>query len=211
MHIFVVWEVDHLNNILMGALGNNDRAALARTSQDLQKAATILKSWCLRSGGTPIVDHPAIGVLEMPADRMTQLPDIRRQFEAACTSTLSVGVGMELSEAHVALQVAQHRGGDQIALYVPEMQEELLAHGELEKAEEPAPAGQPEVQVEPEASKADPKEAIALALTELKANALALEHLKETNPEAFKAVVDTVQALITMAHGLPDEESSSYA
>jgi hypothetical protein len=214
MHIFLVWEVDHLSNVLAGALASNDRATLASLSHDSQKAANLVKSWCLRSGGTPVMDHPAIGVLEMPADRMTQLPEIRRQFEQLCSATMSVGVGMELSEAYVALQVAQRRGGDQIALYVPEMQEELVATGHLEKAEPEsteAPAAPADPGAKPEEPKGEPKAAIAQALMELKANAQALEHLKETNPEAFKAVVDTVQAMITMAQGLTDEESSGHA
>lgn len=206
MNVFLVWQVDHLDLIIEEALSRNDRSKLTSFSQDLQRAAGIVKSWAMASGGSSVMDHCAIGVVEVPADRMTQLSDIRTQFTAACSAAMSVGVGMDLKEAHTALKVAQSRGGDQIALYMPELEEELtqpdpMALGKAE-GESPAPSDSSPA---PEAP-TDPKQAVAQALQDLKANAKALEHLKETNPEAFRAVVDTVHALIAMAQGLPDEE-----
>lgn len=130
MNIYLAWEVDRLKGLTAAALMADNPAELRRITQDLQKAANLLKTWAQASGGSPILDLCAMGLVEISADKMSELPGMRRQFAAVCDGTLSVGVGMEISESYTALQVAKLRGGDQIALYVPEMQSELDADTE---------------------------------------------------------------------------------
>lgn len=214
MLVYVCYSVDQFFTQYESSLASNDREGLARTNQDLQHACNLLRSWAMSAGGSPVVDHPAMGVLEVPAEKMTQLPDLRRQFEQTCSMTLSIGLGMELHEADVALKVADQRGGDQITLYTAEMQQELAPSPaqpgmlQLIKAEgTPPPSPAQETQKE-EAAPKDPKSAIAQALQELKANAQAIEQLKSTNPEAFTAVMNTVQAMILMGQGMVDDEAT---
>jgi hypothetical protein len=275
MNLFIVFETDHLDSHLSGAFESNNRAGLATFAQDIRKASTILKSWAQTSGGSSIVDQLPLIAIEIPAEKTSSLPDMRRQFEAVCRCTVSVGVGMELSEAYKALQVAKSRGGDQIALYVPEMEEELQHHDTIEKAEktpaeresgairhrrtmkharrphdfepakwthpnghprchycgdeeridgkcpgadhdgldkaegdQPQQAGaQPEQPQQEEPTK-DPKEAIAQALKNIKTQAPVIEQLKATNPDAFAAVMDAINAMIILAQGMTQDEGT---
>ncbi len=230
MNLHICYEVDHLQSLIATAAHSNNQAELQRLSQALERAAGVIKSWSMGSGGKATLSLAALGVLEVPAEKMAQLPEVRRQFESLCSATISIGVGMELNEAYVAMQVAQRRGGDQIALYMPEMENELAETDHLDKAEgppappepqqsasdtqPPPPGDEPSPEPAQEASgppndaqeaPSDPKAAVVQALNQLKGQKEQIEHLKETNPEAYKAIVSTIQAMILMAQGIADE------
>jgi GNAT superfamily N-acetyltransferase len=66
-------------------------------------------------------------MIEIPASKMTQLSNIAAQYHDLVTATLSIGVGVKISEASKALLVAKSRGGNQVVLWQPEMVAEIEA------------------------------------------------------------------------------------
>ncbi len=248
MNVFVVWKVDHMDGLIVSSLLADNAVELRRTSQDLNKASATLKAWAIGNGGSAILEMTTMGAFQVPAEKMTELPEVRRRFEFLTDRTLSVGVGMDLPEAYKAMEFASSGGGNKIALYTEEMEsaraEEVAKSLEKnqkvgtqqpvgasqEQPEEsqsappesqqppaeasagsaPAPSGAPpqdaqQAQGGEEASQ-DPRTAIVQALQEVKANADAIEALKESNPQAYEAVKDVVQAMILMAQGMMQDQ-----
>lgn len=274
MKVFVAWTVDHLDGLTASALMADNVEELRRISSEIRRAAENVKAWAMAVGGAPILDLGAVGVVEVPADRMTELPAIAKKFEDICEGTLSVGVGMTISEANSAMKYAALHGGDQISLYTPEMEDALAERndkgdevfanlGKSQKvgSEEPVgfadgppeeqpgmaspppdpqhggahPAeghgvqtGEPQVaspaqgamevsgaggaaQGDPnggqpqEGGEEDPMQFIVQSLMAIKQQAPVLEQLKESNPDAFEAVKNVVQAMIQLAQGVTQE------
>lgn len=219
MNIFICWEIDHADSLLASALLSGNVSELKMQTQDIQRAGDMINAWAMASGGSPVLDITIKGAVEIPADRMSELPDIRRRFEETCDCDLSIGVGLELHEAYQAMRVAKHRGGDQIVLYVPELEHELRDVEDDNIVDPLAGLGKAEDSpVEHSTSKEsavskeaapledlegqDPKDVVMRALEDLRANAAEIEQLKHSNPEAFKAIVGAVNSMLLMAEGL---------
>ncbi len=244
MNVFVVWQIDHIGGLIVSSLLSDNGVELRRTSQDLNKASSVIKAWAIGNGGGAVLELVTLGAVEVPADKMTELPEVRRRFEFATDRKLTVGVGMDLPEAYKAMQFASSSGGDQIALYTQDMEQAIDADEvakSLAKAQEdsqtpaeesspqqapeesqlppaeaspppaagPAPAGdQQSAGGQPEAGdqSQDPRQAIVQALQDVKANADAIEDLKNKNPQAYEAIHAVVQAMILMAQGMMGDD-----
>lgn len=149
MKVFVAWSVDQHEGLIAASLMSDNAEELRQMSQDLKHATENLKAWAMAVGGSPILDLGTVGAVEVPADRMTELPGIAEKFSAAVDATLSVGVGMTLSEAYTAMKFAAIKGGDQIALYHVEMEHVVMGgedqpHDELEGLGKNSKTGQEE-------------------------------------------------------------------
>lgn len=125
MKVFVSWTVDHLDGLIAAALMADNIEELRRVSSDMRRATDNVKAWAMAVGGTPILDLGHVGAVDVPADRMTELPSIAQKFEDICEGTLSLGVGMSLSESYTAMRYSMMRGGNQISLYHVEMEDAL--------------------------------------------------------------------------------------
>ena len=273
-NLFVTYIVDFIQGSIATALASENVPELKRVTQQFRHASDRLKSFAMAVGGEPVLDLGSIGCISVPADRMTELPQIIKSFENETESTLSVGVGMSLSESYTAAKFASIQGGDQIALYHEEMDDQLhtaenpqpdelagLAkaaesqsqqsslvgqkkidqHGEGGKftakpaeTHKPTKAPQPpkpdtdgmdlgpsslesqppqqEQQPQPEQEQEqDPRAMVVAALQEIKRQAPVLEQLKQSNPDAFDAVKDVVQAMIVMAQGMAAQAPEAEA
>lgn len=262
MNIFVAWTVDHLDGLTATALMSENIEELRQISHSIKRGADTIKSWAMAVGGSPILDLGHTGSVQAPADRMTELPAVAKKFEDICEVTLSLGVGMSLSEAYTAMKFSMHKGGDKISLYHMEMDEILNSEG-LNKAQEgmvglqdesnqaglapsaqhgeggkfaakpsethppvaaPAPPSTPDSgidmsmggdvqnpnggQVEGEGESEDPRTAVVNALQQIKRQAPVLEQLKQSNPDAFNAIKEVVDAMILMAQGMAAQDES---
>src|SRR4051812_1339593 len=104
MKVFVSWSVDQIEGLIASSLMSDNAEELRQMSQDLKHAADNLRAWSMAVGGSPILDLGISGAVEVPADRMTELPAIAEKFAAAADATMSVGVGMTLSESYTAMR-----------------------------------------------------------------------------------------------------------
>lgn len=130
MKVYVAWSVDHLEGLTAAALMSNNVEELRRISGDIRRASENIKAWAMASGGSPVLDLSILGVVMVPPDKMTELPSISQRFRDISEGSISIGVGMALSEAYIAMKHSQTGGGDRISLYDPSMEEH----------QEPAPA-----------------------------------------------------------------------
>jgi hypothetical protein len=122
MKIFVAWSVDQLEGITAAALMSGHVEELRRISSDIRRAGENIKAWAQAVGGSPILDLSVLGVVAVPTDRMTELPSVAQRYKDAAEAAISVGVGMSIDEAYVAMRHSQSAGGDKISLYDPKME-----------------------------------------------------------------------------------------
>lgn len=123
MKVYVAWSVDHMEGLTAAALMSDNVEELRRISGDLRRASENIKAWGIAAGGSSVLDLNLLGVMMVPPDQMTELPAIAQRFRDMTDGTISIGVGMSLSEAYVAMKHSQGGGGDRIALYDPSMEE----------------------------------------------------------------------------------------
>lgn len=137
MKIYVSFDGDHIGRMI-GRMALQDKPEEVRKlSQTIDRGNKIWQSWAEAQGGTIVSLGGDEGRLEVESDHLTDLPALREQYKSAVDSTVSVGVGMKLSEADKALLAAKLQGGDRIQLYSPEV-EEILANAEGDGKDERA-------------------------------------------------------------------------
>lgn len=135
MNIFLAWDGDHIGREVGKASLADNVEELRRISQAIDHGNEIWKSWVLLCGGSIISYGGDEGRAEIPADKASEIAKIRDQYAGAVGSTVSVGIGMKLSEADQALLAGKLRGGDRILFYTPELAEEIAKATEHPKSE----------------------------------------------------------------------------
>lgn len=124
MKVFVAWVVDHIDGLVSASLMADNIEELRRVTADVRRATENIKAWAMGVGGSPVLDLGHMGAVEVPADRMTELPEIAEKSKNISEGTLSIGVGMTLAEANVAMRYSKEKGGNQISLYHHDMHAE---------------------------------------------------------------------------------------
>ncbi len=127
MNVYVCFDGDKIGRQVGRAVRSNDVAEVRRVDQAINQGNEIWRSFALRAGGSVIEIGGDEGRIEVEIGHLPEVPEIARQYAEAVGATVSVGVGMVLSESADALAVAKIRGGNQILLWNPEMQVELDA------------------------------------------------------------------------------------
>ncbi len=135
MNLFLCFDGDHIGRQVGRAVLTDDVSEVRRVDQAINHGNEIWKSFALRAGGSVIEIGGDEGRIELGVDHLGEVADITRQYAEAVGATVSVGVGMKLSDSAKALAVAKLRGGNQIVLWTPDMQQELDAVPQKTEAE----------------------------------------------------------------------------
>ncbi len=106
---------------------SDDVSEVRRVDQAINHGNELWRSFALRAAGTVIEIGGDEGALEIGAEHLPEVTNVAKQYSQAVGATVSVGIGMKLSESAKALMVAKLRGKDQIVLWKPEMQAEIDA------------------------------------------------------------------------------------
>jgi hypothetical protein len=137
--VYVAFDGDKIGRMVGRASLANQVDEVRRLSQAIDNANHIWASWALSTGGTVIQVAGDEGRLSVPASRLDELPALRTQYAEAVGATVSVGVGMELSEADKALMYAKIHGGDKVCFYTPDVDKEIeevrSSHGDSARDE----------------------------------------------------------------------------
>lgn len=126
--VIVAWAADKsMYTAIVSAVRANDIERLRKLSQDRELSQAIWRSYVDRHIGEMISIGEDNGFALVPVDALNELNDIRIQFGSALGEHISasVGVGMELTEAKLALQLAQAKNGNQTILFTEEVPPEL--------------------------------------------------------------------------------------
>lgn len=233
--IYISFNGDHVGDKVHQASMADDPTEIRRISQAIEKGNEIWRSWCITVGGDVISLGGDEGRVCVGADRLEDLQSLRERYESAVDSTVSVGVGLKLSEADRALYVAKLHGGNKILFYTPELEEEIRQQEEgpdserlgfLNKSEgiaaHPLMGQFQQIIDEQEASEAAKREQaeqgtavgqmkaqVVQILQAVRANAKELEGLKDEAPHLYESIQSLVQALIMMGRQLAPSAPSA--
>lgn len=138
MRIYIVWEADTQQAAQIAAMTEKPEE-IRRIARNVEAGNRIWESWLLRIGGELVAYVGNEGQAKVPADRLDEIGDIRRQYQDAIgdDGRVSVGVGVKLDEAMIALQAARKRGGERPVLYTDEVAREVQNDEEEQDLLEP--------------------------------------------------------------------------
>lgn len=106
---------------------NDDLVELRRISQVIEAGNKLWESFAQRSEGQLCGSGGDEGAVSVEATHLGELPLIAQQYADSVGATVSVGIGMKLSESSKAVLIAKLRGKNQIVLWEPSMQAEIDA------------------------------------------------------------------------------------
>ncbi len=148
MDIFVSIDGDSIGSQVGRASLADDVAEVRRLSKLITDGNQLWTKWALGVGGQVVSDGGDEVVVQVDASRIGEIPQLRQQYNELVEATVSVGIGMRLSEAQKALLVAKVEGKDRIVTYGPHVEntiqnlslqqdeQQKLQHEYLARAEE---------------------------------------------------------------------------
>ena len=222
--IYISFDGDKVGHLVGMASLRDDVPELSRISQAIEKGNELIKSWAITSGGQVISMGGDEARLWVYSDHLEDLENIREKYHNLVGATVSVGVGLKISEADKALLYAKLHGGDKIVFYTPEIEQEIekvkddheseedkIFKEYLDKAEHPLEQQfkqlhessiqekqqhEYEQQNSLEAQKV--KASIVSILQELRNHAQDMESIKQQAPELYGAINKLIQGLISL-------------
>lgn len=144
--LLITWDVDQLDATLDRARVADEVAEVRKINQSLDAANRVWTSWIVSGGGSVVELNAGKGTAEIAADKLTELERIRDQVASTVGSTISMGVGVKLSEAQRALKAAKLQGGNKVTLYTPDVDEFLEKEQKKEEGLQKAGETSPNVQ-----------------------------------------------------------------
>lgn len=125
MDLYVATDGDFIGRKVGQARLEDDVDQIRKIDQLINKGNDLIKSFALNSGGSWIEGGGDESVFSIPAGYIDQLPKIRQQYAELVGATLSVGVGLKISEASKALLISKIRGRDKLTFWEPTMEKEI--------------------------------------------------------------------------------------
>lgn len=228
---YVVFSADQTDDRVKIAISANEETDIKRLNQSIDKANDYIKSWANLNDGSVISINGANIRVAIAPEHIEDVPRLKDMYDSATESTVSVGLGLTLSEADRAIEACRLDGGDKILFYTPELDEKIkdaeepddpimaeiveIAENELHKAEHPWQNQFEQViqeQIQAAAAKKQAQEAntelgktkmaVVQILQQVRANAKELEGLKEEAPPLYESIMAMTKALITIARQL---------
>lgn len=125
MELFIAFDGDSIGAQAGKALLEDDVSGVRQVSRAIESGEELWKNWAVTSGGEVVSAGGDEGCVKVPADKLSEVDEIRVKYHTLVNATCSVGVGLRISEAAKALMIAKLRGKDRIILWNQEMQAEL--------------------------------------------------------------------------------------
>lgn len=128
MNVFVSWDGDKIGREAGRARLSDDVAKVRQVDFAIRAGNDLWTALALRCGGQTIEAGGDEGAIVIPAQSLSEVQTLQRQYAQVVGATCTVGVGMRLSESSKALMVGKLRGGNGLVVVWDEaMQKELDA------------------------------------------------------------------------------------
>lgn len=125
MKIYVSFDGDGIGRkIGQSALGDQEDQ-VRKISDTITQGNKIFTDFAISHLGSVISSGGDEGRICLPAEAVVKLPELRQEYERVTGATVSVGIGLSMSQADKSLLVAKHKGKDQIVMYEPAVEKEL--------------------------------------------------------------------------------------
>ncbi len=132
MELFVCWDGDKIGRRVGRAVLTDDVGEVRRVDQAINAGNELWRAFAVNVGGSVIEIGGDEGRICIDASRLGEVPGVAVRYGQTVGATLSVGVGMKLSDSAKALMIAKLRGGNQIIVW-----DQDTMQSEYEKASKP--------------------------------------------------------------------------
>lgn len=127
MQVFITFDGDGIGKLVGRAELEDQPDKIRKISQQIDAGNEIFRSWCERTQGEVINIGGDEGRIAIDPKHLSELPGLCETYESASGATVSIGVGMKLSDSAKALLVAKLRGKNRIVMYTPDLEPEIKA------------------------------------------------------------------------------------
>lgn len=115
--LFMAYDGDNAGRLVGRAILADDAHALHDASNRIEHGHDIVRDWVQQNGGQIISGGGDEGTFAIPAEALTNIENLRKDYQYATQLTMTVGVGQSLSQAGKALMAGKFRGKDQVCQY----------------------------------------------------------------------------------------------
>jgi hypothetical protein len=133
MKVFVAFSATHFARDLADLTQRNVAEDLRKLHQRGESGDELWRSWAINTRGTLVHVAGGKGLVEVPADKLPELENLKDSYSAVLSSPVAVGVGTTPADADTALRVAENQGGDRIVLYRQGIEKQLGVHKDSEQ------------------------------------------------------------------------------
>jgi len=124
MDVYVCWDGDKIGRRVGRAVLGNDVGEVRRVDQAINAGNELWRNYAVNNGGSIIEIGGDEGRISVDASKLAGIPQVADQYAQTVGATVSVGIGMKLSESAQALMVAKLRGGNHTLVWDKSMQPE---------------------------------------------------------------------------------------
>lgn len=125
MRLFLAASGDGISHLLQQAMFIDNVEEIRRISHAVQSGNQVFESFALSTGGSTVESSPLFCLIEVDAKELANLESIKKQYQSATNTTVTVGIGHKTSEACKALKAAQLKGPGHTKFYTQEVEKEL--------------------------------------------------------------------------------------
>jgi hypothetical protein len=125
MYLFVSTDGDSIGAAVGRMSLADDIVGIRQISHKIEQGNEAVKSWAISNGGTVISMGGDEARIQIPVDKIDDIEEIRKRYFDTVGATLSVGVGLQMSEADKALAIAKLHGKNRAVFWHNDYQSEL--------------------------------------------------------------------------------------
>jgi len=221
MMIFIIIKPIQVDEIIATALQSNDPDDLLKATAPLDRMFEDLNDWSLNNGGRVLCRFGEFFCLTISADKVDEFSQFNKHWEYVAKTPSAVGIGGTPMEAFFAMEASEAKNGESIVLYSDDLEygiESDIPEANLSKSDDTFDLSFPNIVMDEKDPSQEPQEGqggqqaqgkpdekdsvkqkVVQALMMVKQNAQIIGQLKDTNPDAYGAIQQLVEAMLQMA------------
>ena len=122
---YMAYDGDNAGRLVGRAILANDVDMLHEVSNRINLGHDIVKRWVESHGGQVISGGGDEGTFAVPAEALSDIEQLREDYQYTTNMTMTVGLGANLSEAGKALLVGKFRGKNAVVQYDQSIEQEI--------------------------------------------------------------------------------------
>lgn len=123
--LYVSMDGDNIGNAVARAEEQDDEGKLSEMSERIDAGLELFRNWATQCGGEIIEAGGDEGLAKVPDTALDLIEEFRANYFQVVGATVSVGVGLKISECTKARELAKLRGKDQTCVFDQNTEQEL--------------------------------------------------------------------------------------
>jgi len=134
--LYIAYDCDNAGRLIGQSRLRDDPEGLARISNTIDAGNELFRSWALEHGGSQISAGGDEGVISIPATALADLQMVKEKYESLLSLTVSIGVGVKMSDSFKALLASKLRGKNRTTMYDKDVEKDIQEASKKEEDSE---------------------------------------------------------------------------